>query len=113
MLTCPRGVLVKINGETHYLWRTVDYEGEALESFVTKRRDSKAALKFLRKTIKLYGCPQVVVTDLLRSYGAAMKVIENKACQEIGHWLRKGYSSLVGGAMIRFSEFGSNLGNVG
>ena len=45
-------VFVKINGETHYLWRAVDHEGEVLESYVTKRRDRKAALKFHRKTIK-------------------------------------------------------------
>ena len=39
-------MFVKINGETHYLWRAVDHEGEILESFVTKRRDRKAALAF-------------------------------------------------------------------
>ena len=65
-------VFVRINGETFYLWRAVDHEGEVLESFVTKRRDRKAALKFLRKTMKLYGRPLVVVTDRLRSYSAAM-----------------------------------------
>ena len=37
-------VFVKINGETHYLWRAVDHEGEVLESFVTKRRDRRAAM---------------------------------------------------------------------
>ena len=42
-------VLVIVNGEIHYLWRTVDHEGEVLESYVTKRRDRKAALKFLKK----------------------------------------------------------------
>ena len=46
---------MKINGETHYLWRAVDHEGEILESYVTKRRDRKAALKFLRKSMKRYG----------------------------------------------------------
>ena len=45
-------VFVKINGETHYLWRAVDHEGEVLESFVTKRRDRKAALRFLKKLMK-------------------------------------------------------------
>jgi putative transposase len=40
-------VFVKINGVKHYLWRAVDHEGEVLESFVTKRRDKEAALKFL------------------------------------------------------------------
>jgi putative transposase len=68
-------VFVKINGETHYLWRAVDHEGEVLESYVTKRRDRKAALKFIRKSMKRYGNPAVIVTDKLRSYGAAMKVI--------------------------------------
>ena len=45
-------VFVKINGETHYLWRAVDHEVEVLESYVTKRRDRKAALKFLKKIMK-------------------------------------------------------------
>jgi putative transposase len=66
-------VFVKINGETHYLWRAVDHEGEVLESFVTKRRDRKAALKFLRQTMKRHGRPHIFVTGKLRSYGAAMK----------------------------------------
>jgi putative transposase len=79
-------VFVKINGETHYLWRAVDHEGEVLESYVTKRRDRKAALKFLRKTMKRYGSPEVIVTDKLRSYGAAMKNIGNAEMQETGRW---------------------------
>ena len=80
-------VFVKINGETHYLWRAVDHEGEVLESYVTKRRDRKAALKFLTKAMKRYGRPEVLVTDKLRSYGAAMKVIGNTDRQETGRWL--------------------------
>ncbi len=80
-------VFVKINGETHYLWRAVDHEGEVLESFATKRRDRKAALKFLRKTMKRYGNPHVIVTDNLRSYCAAMKIIGNAEKQETGRWL--------------------------
>jgi putative transposase len=79
-------VFVKINGETHYLWRAVDHEGEVLETYVTKRRDRKAALKFLRKLMKRYGSPTVFVTDRLRSYGAAMKVIGNVDKQEVGRW---------------------------
>jgi putative transposase len=78
---------VKINGETHYLWRAVDHEGEVLESYVTKRRDRKAALRFIRKSMKRYGQPKVIVTDKLRSYGAAMKAIGNNERQETGRWL--------------------------
>ena len=80
-------VFVKINGETHYLWRAVDHEGEVLESYVTKRRDRKAALKFLRKSMKRCGKPEIIVTDKLRSYGAAMRVIGNDNRQETGRWL--------------------------
>ncbi len=79
-------VFVKINGETHYLWRAVDHEGEVLEAFVSKRRDRKAALDFLKKIMKKYGAPKVIVTDRLKSYRAAMKIIGNESTQEVGRW---------------------------
>jgi putative transposase len=65
-------VFVKINGVQHYLWRAVDHEGEFLEAVATRIRDRKAALKLLKRLIKRYGRPQEIVTDQLRSYGAAM-----------------------------------------
>ena len=80
-------VFVKINGERHYLWRAVDHEGEVLESFVTKRRDKKAALKFLRKSMRKHGRTETIVTDLLRSYGAALSEIGAGGRQETGRWL--------------------------
>ncbi|MEY8120711.1 IS6 family transposase [Falsihalocynthiibacter sp. BN13B15] len=79
-------VFVKINGELHYLWRAVDHEGEVLETYVTKRRDRKTALKFLRKTMNRHGKAEVLVADKLRSYGAAMKIIGNAGKQETGRW---------------------------
>jgi putative transposase len=63
-------MFVRINGETHYLWRAIDHEGEVLEVFVTKRRDRRAALRFLKRAMKRYGQPKVIVTDHLRSYRA-------------------------------------------
>jgi putative transposase len=80
-------VFVKINGERHYLWRAVDHEGEVLESFVTKTRNKKAALKFLKKTMCKYSRPDVIVTDRLRSYGAALRDIGAADRQETGRWL--------------------------
>jgi putative transposase len=80
-------VFVRINGETHYLWRAVDQEGEVLEVFATKRRDRKAALIFIKRAMKRYGRPKVIVTDRLRSYRAAMKVIGNSERQECARWL--------------------------
>jgi len=79
-------VFVKINGGMHYLWRAVDHAGEVLESFVTKTRDKKAALKFLRKAMRKHGQPDVIVTDRLRSYGAALKEIGADNRQETGRW---------------------------
>ena len=80
-------VFVKINGETHYLWRAVDHEGEVLEAFASKRHDRKAALVFLKKIMKRYGRPLAIVTDRLRSYRATMKLIGNNQIQEVGLWL--------------------------
>ncbi|MCP2671099.1 IS6 family transposase [Maricaulaceae bacterium EIL42A08] len=77
-------VFVKINGETHYLWRAVDHEGEVLEPFVTKKRDKASALKCLKKAMKRYGKPQEVVTDRLRSYRAAMRELGNAERQITG-----------------------------
>jgi putative transposase len=80
-------VFVKINGERHYLWRAVDHEGEFLESFVTKTRDRRAALKFLKKAMRKDGQPEAIVTDKLRSYGAALKEIGAGNRQETGRWM--------------------------
>ena len=79
-------VFVRINGESHYLWRAVDHEGEVLEVFATKRRDRKAALKFLKRAMKRFGQPRTIVTDRLRSYQAAMNVTGNAADQTCGRW---------------------------
>ena len=63
----PDEMYVKVNGEMRYLWRAVDQEGEILESYVTRTRNKAAALKFMKKAMKRYGKPEVVVTDGLRS----------------------------------------------
>ena len=80
-------VYVKINGEMRYLWRAVDHEGEVLESFVTTTRDKAAALKFIKKALKRHGRPRSIVTDGLRSYGAALKEIGAADLQApVGRW---------------------------
>ena len=92
---CPAGyciaiterVFVKINGETHYLWRAVDHEGEVLEAIVTKKRDKRAALKLLRKLMRRYGYPDTVVTDKLKSYGAAFRELGISCHENMGRWI--------------------------
>lgn len=75
---------MKINGRTHYLWRAVDHEGEVLESVVTKTRDRRAAMRFLRKLMRRYGSPETIVTDRLRTYGAALREMRVEDKQECG-----------------------------
>ena len=76
----------KINGQMVYLWRAVDHEGEILESYVTRTRDKKAAVVFMKTALKRHGSPEAITTDGLRSYGAAMNELGNREKQEIGRW---------------------------
>ncbi len=67
-------VFLKINGETHYLWRAVDQAGHVLDILVQRRRNKAAALRFLRKLLKgLRYVPRVLITDKLASYSAAKR----------------------------------------
>ena len=65
-------VFGKIDGETHHLWRAVDHEGEVLESYLTKRQDRKSALKVVRKSMKRYGQPEIIVADKRHSCDDAL-----------------------------------------
>jgi transposase-like protein len=51
-----------------YMWRAVDSEGEVIEVLVQPQRDKAAAVRLLRRRGFV---PTVIVTDKLRSYGAA------------------------------------------
>ena len=62
-------MVIRIAGERIYLWRAVDHEGEILDLLVQHRRDSRAALRLMRKLLKKQGfAPKLLVTDKLRSY---------------------------------------------
>ena len=79
---------VIISGRQFWLWRAVDDEGEVLDLLVQRRRDKAAAVKLMRKLLKKQGfAPEVLVTDKLRSYGAAKSEIGLTARHEQG--LRK------------------------
>jgi putative transposase len=55
-----------------------------LEAFIHKRRDLKADLKLLRKLLKRHGPAETLVTDRLRSYGAAMGDLGDAKRQQMG-----------------------------
>ena len=78
---CPRvsdkwhldEVVVTINGEKYYLWPAVDVEGNVLDVLL-QRRHKAAAKKFFRKLLNKQGFAlRVLVTDKLKSYGAAKR----------------------------------------
>jgi putative transposase len=67
-------VFLTINGQRHYLWRAVDQDDHVLDILVQRRRDKQAAKKFFRKLLKgLTYVPRVIITDRLKSYGAALR----------------------------------------
>src|SRR5437879_3334473 len=81
-------MVVRIAGERMYLWRAVDHEGEVLDMLVQRRRDSRAALRLMRKLIKKRGLvPKLLVTDKLRSYASAFRRLRQICRHEQG--LRK------------------------
>jgi putative transposase len=69
-------VFLTIHGERHYLWRAVDQDAYVLDILVQRRRNKRAAKKFFRTLLKsLTSVPRVIITDKLKSYGAAKRDI--------------------------------------
>tara|TARA_R110001599_G_scaffold271757_4_gene472903 strand:- start:677 stop:1339 length:663 start_codon:yes stop_codon:yes gene_type:complete len=69
-------VVITIGGKKHWLWRAVDQDGFVLDVLVQSRRNAKAAKRLMRKILKGQGrSPRVMITDKLRSYGAAKREI--------------------------------------
>src|SRR5256886_12191228 len=67
-------MFVRIAGKRIYLWRAVDHAGEVLDMLVQRRRDSRAALRLMRKLLRKQGfAPKLLVTDKLRSYASAFR----------------------------------------
>ena len=80
-------VYLKIDGRMVYLWRAVDAEGEVLDLLVQSKRNKHAALKLMRKLLKKYAfAPERLVTDELRSYGAATLALGIEHLHERGRW---------------------------
>jgi len=70
-------MVVVISGRKYWLWRAVDGEGEVLEFLVQSRRNRRAALRLFSKLLRKRKIqPRTIVTDKLRSYGAALKSLQ-------------------------------------
>ncbi len=81
--------MIKIRGVRHWLWRAVDGRGDVLEILVQSRRNAPAARKCLRKLMRNWGVPRVVVTDKLRRYDVALR----KDCPSADHRSHKGLNN--------------------
>ena len=67
-------VVISIAGRKHWLWRAVDQDGYVLDEIVQSRRDTKAARRLLVRLLKRQSMPpKRIITDKLRSYGAAKR----------------------------------------
>jgi putative transposase len=67
-------VFIRIGGKQHYLWRAVDQDGEVVDVLLQTRRNTAAAMRFFKRILKSAGgSPHTIVTDKLRSYGAAQR----------------------------------------
>ncbi|PWI04897.1 IS6 family transposase [Streptomyces sp. NWU339] len=83
-------VFIKVSGELKYLWRAVDQDGNVLDILVQSRRDQTAARRFFRRLLqRARTVPRVIVTDRLRSYGAAhrevMPSVEHRSHQGLNN----------------------------
>ena len=86
--------VILINGETFWLWRAVDANGDVLDILVLKHRGAKAAKRFLTGLVARFGQPRVIVTDKLRSYIKPIKALAPDA----DHRARKGLNNRIEGS---------------
>jgi transposase-like protein len=90
-------MVVTVAGKRHWLWRAVDDEGEVLDVLVQSRRNTRAAVRLMRKLIRKLGfAPELLVTHRLGSYGAARRKLGLLARHEQGQ-RRNNRASLFGG----------------
>jgi len=68
-------VCTSVDGVRHWLWRAVDENGFVLDILLQRHRDTEAAKTFLTRLLGEYDVPEVIHTDQLRSYGAAIREI--------------------------------------
>ena len=94
-------VVVKCAGEKSWLWRAVDQHGTVLEEILQKRRDKRAAKRVLVALMKRYGfAPKRIITDKLRSYGAA----KAEVAPGLDHWSHKGLNNRAENSHLPFRK---------
>ncbi|MEC3863468.1 IS6 family transposase [Mesobacterium sp. TK19101] len=94
-------VVVKIAGRSFWLWRAVDQYGVVLDEILQSRRDKQAAKRLLVNLMKRYGfVPKRIITDKLRSYGAAKREV----APSLDHWSHKGLNNRAENSHLPFRK---------
>jgi putative transposase len=93
-------VVVKISGRKFWLWRAVDQHGIVLEEILQSKRDKRAAKRLLLCLIKCHGLPKRIITDKLRSYGAAKREV----VPGLDHWSHKGLNNRAENSHLPFRK---------
>ena len=57
------------------MYRAIDTEGHTLDIWLRKKRDSHSAYAFIKRLIKQFGTPQMIITDQAPSTKVAMAKI--------------------------------------
>jgi transposase-like protein len=95
-------MVVRIAGKRMYLWRAVDHEGEVLDMLVQRRRDTRAALRLMRKLLRKQGfAPKSLTTDKLGSYGSAFRQLRLARPHEQGLRKNNRAENLYGAAGVK------------
>jgi len=83
-------VRIVIRGKPNWLWRSVDQDGYVLDEILQPRRNTKAAKRLLTRLLERQGLrPSRMITDKLKSYGAARR----KLGLSIRHLSHKGLNN--------------------
>ncbi|MFT6253682.1 MAG: putative transposase [Sulfitobacter sp.] len=94
-------VVVKIAGQSYWLWRAFDQHGVVLEEILRPRRDKRAAKRLLIKLMKRWSfVPKRIITDKLRSYGAAKREV----APGLDHWSHKGLNNRAENSHLPFRK---------
>jgi len=73
---------VVLGGVTHWLWRAVNEHGDVLDVLLQEHRDTGAAKRFFRRLVDDQELPERIVTNGLRSYGAALREVPELGATE-------------------------------
>lgn len=94
-------VVVKISGCKFWLWRAVDQDGFVLDEILQNKRNTQAAKRLLRRLMKQHGLvPKRIITDKLRSYGAAKRAI----APSVEHRSHKGLNNRAENSHLPFRK---------